>query len=222
MFKNRKHFGHAEGTLLCPYCLQVPPACLKWLVDHNASKMFSQVFVIKDSPKTTDGKWVENEDWLREYHEEYYASYQQTVMEEEAHVEHEYQETQREKIKELREKTKSTMRGTLYWKKSACTERTYINQYEVGHYEPKTENTSGQNIGQIRLLVGKYKKIEVVVSTNRFVAHKAPMKIDNVLLHPRVKGPTRERIKLVGHTWRRKPTYVWYGERKCSIEEQVQ
>jgi hypothetical protein len=83
------------------------------------------------------------------------------------------------------------MRGTLYWKENACPERTYINQYEIGHYEPKTENTTAQNIGQILLLVGKYKKIEVVVSTNRFVAHKAPMKIENVLLHPRVKGPTR-------------------------------
>jgi hypothetical protein len=83
---------------LCPYCLQVPLACikwlvdqsciwvplacLKWLVDHNASKMFSHVFVIKGSPKTTDGKWVEEEDWLREHHEEYDASYDQTDMEE--------------------------------------------------------------------------------------------------------------------------------------------
>jgi hypothetical protein len=29
------------------------------------------------------------------------------------------------------------------------------------------------------------------VNKNRFVAHKAPMKIKNLLLHPRVKGPTR-------------------------------
>jgi hypothetical protein len=87
-------------------------------------------------------------------------------------------------------KTKSTMRGALYWKEHAWPERMYIDQYEVGHYEPKTENSTAQNIGQIRLLVGKYKKIEVVVNTNCFVAHKAPMKIENVLLHPRVKGPT--------------------------------
>jgi hypothetical protein len=76
--------------------------------------MFSHVFLIKGSPKTTDGKWLENKDWLREHHEEYDASYQQTVMEEDAHVEHEYQEQQREKIQEQREKTKSTMRGALY------------------------------------------------------------------------------------------------------------
>jgi hypothetical protein len=69
-------------------------------------------------------------------------------MEEEAHVEHEYQEHQCEKIQELREKTNSTMRGTLHWKEGAWPERTYINQYEVGHYEPKTENTMAQNIGQ--------------------------------------------------------------------------
>jgi hypothetical protein len=83
------------------------------------------------------------------------------------------------------------MRGALYWEENAWPERTYIYQYEMGHYEPKTENTSAQNIGQIRLLVSKFKKIEVVVNTNRFVAQKAPMKIENVLLHPRVKGPTR-------------------------------
>jgi hypothetical protein len=73
---------------LCPYSLQVTPACLKWL-DHNASKMFSHLFMIKGSPKTTDGKWVENEDWLRQHNVEYDASYQQTVMQEDAHVEHE-------------------------------------------------------------------------------------------------------------------------------------
>jgi hypothetical protein len=83
------------------------------------------------------------------------------------------------------------MRGTLYWKENAWLERTYIDQYEIGHYEPKTENSTAQNIGKIRLLVGKYKKIEVIVNTNRFVAHQAPMKIENVLLHPCVKGPTR-------------------------------
>jgi hypothetical protein len=46
-------------------------------------------------------------DWLREHHKEYDASYQQTVMEEEAHVEQEYQERQRVMIQKLREKTKS-------------------------------------------------------------------------------------------------------------------
>jgi hypothetical protein len=70
-------------------------------------------------------------------HEDYDASYQQTDMEEEEHVEHKYCEQQYKRIQELHEKTTSTK----------------------GHYEPKTENTSEQNIGQIRLLVGKYKKI---------------------------------------------------------------
>jgi hypothetical protein len=75
-----------ECPKLCPYCLQVPLACLQWLVDRNASKIFSHVFVIKSSPKTAVEKWVENEDWSREHHREYDASYEQTVMEEEAHV----------------------------------------------------------------------------------------------------------------------------------------
>jgi hypothetical protein len=122
---------------LCPYCLQVSPACSKWLVDHNASKMFSHVFAIKGSPKTGDGKWVEEDAWLREHHQEFDASYQQTDMEEEEHVEHEYREQQRKRIQELREKTKSPMRGALYWEENAWPERTYIDPYEVGHYEPQ-------------------------------------------------------------------------------------
>jgi hypothetical protein len=92
------------------------------------------------------------------------------------------------------------MRGALYWKEHAWPERKYINQYKVGRYEPKTENTAAQNTGQIRLLVGKYKKIEVVVNPNRFVAHKVPMKIENVLLHPWVKGPTR--VSKAYNTWK--------------------
>jgi hypothetical protein len=91
-------------------------------------------------------------------------------------------------IQELRAKTKSTMRGALYWKEHACPECTYIDQYEVGHYKPKTENNSAQNIGKIRLLVAKYKKIEVFVNTNCFVAQKSPMKIENMLLHSTPSG----------------------------------
>jgi hypothetical protein len=108
----------------------------------------------------------------------------------------------------------------------------YVDKYELGQYKPKSENTDAQNIGQIQLLVGKYKKIEVTTNTNRFMAHKAPLKIENALLHPRVKVPTRackayntwkkKRVKLVGHTWRRKSTYIRYGKCQCSIEEQVQ
>jgi hypothetical protein len=49
--------------------------------------MFSHVFAIKGSPKTEDGKWVEEDAWLEEHHEEYDASYQEMDMEEEKHVE---------------------------------------------------------------------------------------------------------------------------------------
>jgi hypothetical protein len=165
--------------------------------------MFSLVFAIKGSPKTGEDAW------LREHHEEYDASYQQTDMEEEEHVEDEYHEQQQKRIQELHEKMKSTMCGALYWEEIAWPERTYIDQYEVGHYKPKTENTSAQNIGQTRLLVGKCKKIEVVVNTNHFVAQKAPMKIDNVLLHPRVKGPTR--ASKAYNTWKAENALNWWG-----------
>jgi hypothetical protein len=101
------------------------------------------------------------------------------------------------------------MRGALYWKEHAWPDCTYIDQYEVGRYQPKTESTAAQNIGQIHLLVGKYKKIEVVVNTNRFVAQKAPMKSENVLLHPRVKGPTR--MSKAYNTWKPENALNWWG-----------
>jgi hypothetical protein len=72
--------------------------------------MFSHVFAIKGSPKTEDEKWVEEDSWLQEPHEEYDASYQQTDMEEEEHVEFKYREQKDKKIRELCKKTKSTMR----------------------------------------------------------------------------------------------------------------
>jgi hypothetical protein len=163
--------------------------------------MFGHVFAIKR------WKWIEEDAWLREHHEEYDASYQQTDMEEEEHVEHEYREQQHERIQELREKMKSTIHGALYWEEHAWPERTYTDQYEVSHYKPKTENTAAENIGQIRLLVGKYKKIEVVGNTNRFVAQKAPMKIENVLLHLRVKGPTS--ASKAYNTWKPRNALNW-------------
>jgi hypothetical protein len=88
---NRPEGDWKNVQKICPYCLQVPPACIKWLVDHSPSKMFSHVFAIKGSPKTEDGKWVEVDAWLREHHEEYDALYQQMDMEEEEHMEHQYQ-----------------------------------------------------------------------------------------------------------------------------------
>jgi hypothetical protein len=83
------------------------------------------------------------------------------------------------------------MRRKLYWEEKAWPARMYVDKYEAGQHEPKSENTNAQNIGQIRLLVGKYKKIEVTTNSNRFVAHKSPLKIENAILHPWVKGPTR-------------------------------
>jgi hypothetical protein len=61
-----------EGDLrnvqkICLYCLQVPPTCIKWLVDHNPTKMLSHVFAIRGSPKEEDGNWVKDETCLIEH-----------------------------------------------------------------------------------------------------------------------------------------------------------
>jgi hypothetical protein len=98
---------------LCPYFLQVPPSCIKWLVDDHASKIFSHVFAIKGSPKTGDVKWIEEDFWLREHHEEYDALYQQTGMEEEEHVEHAYREQQR------KEDPRTTLKNEVHHVRSA-------------------------------------------------------------------------------------------------------
>jgi hypothetical protein len=70
----------------CPYCLQVPPACIKWLVDHNPIKTFSHVFAIRGSPKEEDGNWVKGETLLLDHQDEYDASYQQMEMAEQEYV----------------------------------------------------------------------------------------------------------------------------------------
>jgi hypothetical protein len=108
--------------------------------------MFSHVFAIKGSPKTGDAKSIEEDAWLGEHHKDYDASYQQTDMEEEEHVEHEYREQQRERIQELCEQTKSTMHGALYWKEHAWPERTYIDQYEVGRYQHRTNPSTSRQV----------------------------------------------------------------------------
>jgi hypothetical protein len=109
--------------------------------------MFSHVFASKGSPKTPDGKWVEEDAWLSEHHQEYDATYQQMDMEEGEHVEYQYHEQQRRRIQE-REKMKSTMRRTLQWEEKPWPARTYIDKYELDQYEPKSENNNAQNIGQ--------------------------------------------------------------------------
>jgi hypothetical protein len=108
--------------------------------------MFSHVFAIKGSPKTGDGKWVEEDAWLREHHQEYDASYQQTDMEEEEHVEYQYPEQQRRRIRELHEKTKSTMRGTLYWKEKAWPARTYIDTTSLASMSPKLKTPTHRTL----------------------------------------------------------------------------
>jgi hypothetical protein len=98
---------------------------------------------------------------------------------------------------------------TVHWEQNAWPTRMYINKYEVGHYKPKSENTNAQNYGQIQLLVRKYKKIEVIMNTNCFVAHQAPLKIQNTILHPRVNGPTRACTKY--NKWKPENTLNWWG-----------
>jgi hypothetical protein len=60
-----QYCSRPEGDLrnvlkICRYCLQIPPACIRWLVVHNPTMMFSHVFAIRGSPKEEDGNWVKD------------------------------------------------------------------------------------------------------------------------------------------------------------------
>jgi hypothetical protein len=87
--------------------------------------------------------------WVKEHHQEYDVSYQQTDMEKEEHVEYQYREYHRNRMRELSEETNTTMRVTLYWEQQAWPTRAYIDKYEVGQWEPNSENTQVQNIAQV-------------------------------------------------------------------------
>jgi hypothetical protein len=194
-----KHCSGPGGDLrnlhkICPYCLQAPPACIKWLVDHNPTKMFSHVFAIRGSLKEEDGNWVKDKTWLRDHCEEYDASYQEKEMTEQEHVEHLHHLQHARVLLELREKTQDTMRGVVKWidpyTGPVCKE---VNKYVIGQYEPKVKNSRTQGIRLVQLVVGTYKTIEIIANTNWFVARLTPMRIEHALLHPVVNGPTRAR-----------------------------
>jgi hypothetical protein len=84
-----------------------------------------------------------------------------------------------------------------------------LDKYVTGQYEPKEKNSSTQDIGLVQFVVGTYKKAEVNVHTNRFVAYLTPMRIEHLLLHPRVNGPTR--ASKTYNAWKPENTLNWWG-----------
>jgi hypothetical protein len=154
--------------------------------------MFSDVFAIRGSPKQEDGNWVKDEARLHEHCEEYDASYQEKEMTEQEYVEHLHHLQHARGLLELCEKTNNTLRRVVNWTDpNTWPWHKHVDKYIMGQYDTKVKNSATQDIGLVQLMVGKYKKVEVVTNTNWFVARLTPMRIEHALLHLRVNGPTR-------------------------------
>jgi hypothetical protein len=85
-----------------------------------------------------------------------------------------------------------------------------VEKYVTGQYEPKVKNMFTHDIGLVQLMVNKYKKIEVVTNTNRFMACLKPMRIEHALLHPHVNGSTITSITY--NAWKPKNTLNWWSK----------
>jgi hypothetical protein len=55
----------------------------------------------------------------------------------------------------------------------------HVEKLATGQCHPKEKNTTTQQIGLVQLVVGKYKKIELVENMNKNKACGAPMKIEH-------------------------------------------
>jgi hypothetical protein len=67
----------------------------------------------------------------------------------------------------------------------------HVKKLAKGQYCPKEKNSTEQDIGLVQLVVGKYKKIELVECMNKNKACFSRMQIEHALLHPSVNGPAR-------------------------------
>jgi hypothetical protein len=154
--------------------------------------MFSHVFDVRVSAKNANGNWVKNNTWLREHKQDYDAIYQEKTMTEAEYVEHLYHLQQEQRMAKLCEKFNNTLRGVVMWMSPyPWPIPKHVTKLGMGRYYPKEMNLAAQQIGLVQMVVGKYKKIELVESTNKNKACLLRMQIEHALLHPHVNGPTR-------------------------------
>jgi hypothetical protein len=70
--------------------------------------------------------------------------------------------------------------------------RKHVKKLAKGQYCPKEKNSTAQDIGLVQLVVGKYKKIELVENMNKDTACLSRMQIEHALLHSCVNGPQEQ------------------------------
>jgi hypothetical protein len=172
--------------------------------------MYSHVFDARVSVKKANGNWVKNKTWLREHQQDYDATYQERTMTEAEYVEHLYHLQQEKRMAELHEKSDNTLRGVIM-----CTSPylwpvpKHVKKLAKGQYCPKEKNSTAQDIGLVQLVAGKYKKIELVESTNKNKACRSQMQIEHALLHPRVSRPTR--ASKTYYALKPENMFIWWG-----------
>jgi hypothetical protein len=69
---------------------------------------------------------------------------------------------------ELRENSINTLRRVVRWTNPYLWPiPKHVTKLAMGRYYPKEKNSTAQQIGLVQMVVGKYKKIELVESTNK-------------------------------------------------------
>jgi hypothetical protein len=86
-------------------------------------------------------------------------------MTEKEYVEHLHHLQCARGLLELREKTNNTMHRAVKWTDpNMWPVHKQEDKYIMGRYEPKAKNSVTQDIRLVQLMVGKYKKVEVVTN----------------------------------------------------------
>jgi hypothetical protein len=131
---------------ICPYCLEVPPPPLQWLVTTNPTWMYSHVFDV--SAKKENGSWMKSKTWLREHQQDYDATYQEKLMTEAEYVEHLYHLQQEKRMAELHEKSNNTLRGVVMWTSQyQWPVPKHVRKLAKGQYCPTEKNSTAKRLG---------------------------------------------------------------------------
>jgi hypothetical protein len=118
-------------------------------------------------------------------------------MTEAEYVEHLYHLQQKKRMAEIREKSSNALRGVVMWTSpSPWPVPKHVKKLAKGQYCPKEKNLTAQDIELVQLVVGMYKNIELVESTNKNKACLSRMQIEHALLH-RVLMDQQEQAKTI-------------------------
>jgi hypothetical protein len=141
----------------------VPSPPLQWLVTNNPTWLYSHVLDVRVAAKKQNGNWMKSKTWLREHQQDYDATYQEKPMTETEYVENLYHLQQEKRMAELHAKSNNTLCGVVMWTNPyPWPTPKHMTKLATGQYCPNEKKTTAEQIGLVQLVVGKYKKIELV------------------------------------------------------------